>query len=341
MTALDRAFVKAYLPQRHLGRRSAGTATEAIRTSAARQPEEGTTAPTAATVPQLQKKQREIQHDTNREPQQPIDATVVNEPTIALHIAPSVEPVMAEVVAEEPAIPAAESKPMLPLSAFTVTNNTEDEFRPSLEVDRFAWPDSVSRLLDRSEPEIESFAEQLAGRAYRGERVFSLVGMHREVGCTTAMLAIARQVSKRRLRTAVVDAKFSGPVLAARLGVAAASGWEQVSNGSLPIEEIIVASVEDGVSLVPLDASASASELSFGTLHVSVMFGVLRSFRRGAGGRRHDGRAWRLLPDDVLWLDCTTGWDLPGLRSTVSNRFDDCGSVSPIGGGAIRRVGLH
>jgi Mrp family chromosome partitioning ATPase len=183
---------------------------------------------------------------------------------------------MAEVVAEEPATPAAETKPMLPLSAFAVTNNVDDEFRPSLEVDRFSWPDSVSRLFDRSEREIESFAEQLAGRAYRGERVFSFVGMHREVGCTTAMLAIARQVSKRRLRTAVVDAKFSGPVLAARLGVAAASGWEQVCNGSLPIEEIIVASVEDGVSLVPLDASASPSELSLGALHLSVMFGVLR-----------------------------------------------------------------
>jgi Mrp family chromosome partitioning ATPase len=211
------------------------------------------------------------------EPQHNVQSLVHEEPTFTLQLAAEPdEPIIAELVPETPVLATTESKPVQPLSAFTVASVVEEEFRPRLEVDRFAWPEAVTRLNERSDEEIQAFVEQLATRSYRGERLFSVLGMHRGVGATTALLAVARQLSKRRLRTVIVDAKFSGPMLAPRLGVAAAYGWEQIYNGALPLEELVIASVEDGMSLVPLDASASASELALGALHVSVMFGMLR-----------------------------------------------------------------
>jgi len=274
MTALDRAFVKAYLPQRHLVRRPSAAASlttpEALRqrVEALSTPQEPapvvTSTASAIAAPK---------------PQQPQFAESLprDEPTFTLQLATEVEdPIVAELVPETPTVSMPEGKSVQPLSSFSVASVVEEEFRPRLEVDRFAWPDAVMRLSERSSDEIQSFVEQVATRSYRGERLFGLLGMHRGVGATTTLLAVARQLNKRRLRTAIVDAKFSGPMLAPRLGVAAACGWEQVYNGTLPLDEVMIASVEDGLSLVPLDASAVASDLALGALHVSVMFGMLR-----------------------------------------------------------------
>jgi Mrp family chromosome partitioning ATPase len=326
MTALDRAFVKAYLPQRHLIRRGSAAGTESAPPTTTRvasvAPPPAILSPSVVAAPSVEKAQ-----PTQSVQAQPFVAPVaaphcqpeVIEPTFTLQLAPIEEPVLAEVVSEEPAeidliissaeTPSAErpstlehstatpsttphstatqniatqstemlsTTTMQPLSAFAPAGEVEEQFHARLEVDQFSWPEPVTRLSESAARELGGFVEQLASRSYRGERLFNLMGMHRGVGCTTVLLAAARELAGRRLRTAIVDAKFSGPILAPRLGIASGGGWEQVCGGSAPLEEIMISSVDDAMTLVPLADSASPSMLKLGALHVSVMFGLLR-----------------------------------------------------------------
>jgi Mrp family chromosome partitioning ATPase len=323
MTALDRAFVKAYLPQRHLIRRGSAAKAEALPEAHARSASAEPSPPphvrtaniaaaTAAPPAPIVAAPAPQRLEPLRPGPQPSPAAAafcepeVIEPTFTLQLAPVEEPVLAELVIE-PAVDAesivhridlpatatetsmVESNSILstatmmhspatmqPLSAFAPSGDVEEQFHARLEVDRFDWPDAVSRLSESAARELGGFVEQLAARSYRGERLFNLMGMHRGVGCTTVLLAAARELSRRRLRTAIVDAKFSGPILAPRLGIAAGGGWEQVCSGSASLEEIMISSVDDAVTLVPLADSSSPAMLKLGGLHVSVMFGLLR-----------------------------------------------------------------
>jgi Mrp family chromosome partitioning ATPase len=293
MTALDRAFVKAYLPQRHMHRRpkAAPIATAANTVSQApvlpELPQTAVTvpvrehridAPAVSTTVSSSKAAENIPPVTP--PSTPVEKAkpeaVSRVSGVASPIEPVAEYVAVEVVPETPIQlqPAAPS--MQPLSAFSISAPIEDEFKAHLEVDRFSWPAAVDRLIDDAGEGIHGFIDQLALRTGQSERMLAVVGMHRQAGCSTALLAVAKQLALRGLRTVLVDAKFKAPMLARQLGVAAAAGWEQVYAGTLPIEEVLISSVEDKLALVPLHTSASTSGLAIGSLHVSVMFDLLR-----------------------------------------------------------------
>jgi Mrp family chromosome partitioning ATPase len=293
MTALDRAFVKAYLPQRHMNRRPkpapAATAPSTVPPTPAiphpHQPLAVASVPIEdhrvdlptmpAAAPPCKPMEKVVPVAPPSKPAA-TSAALNQAEAVSFPVEPVSEFVPVEVVAEIPTAVQAASPSMQPLSAFSVTAPSEEEFKAHLEVDRFSWPAAVDRLIDDAGEGIRGFIDQLALRTSQGERMLAVIGMHRQAGCSTALLAVARQLALRGLRTAVIDAKFKAPMLAGQLGVAAAAGWEQVFAGTLPIEEVLIASVEDRLALVPLHASASTSGLAIGSLHVSVMFDLLR-----------------------------------------------------------------
>lgn len=80
--------------------------------------------------------------------------------------------------------------------------------------------------------------------------------MHRDrqlrgEGRTTVVLSTARHLSARGLRPLVVEADFDHPCLASHCGVSPATGWGDVLEGKLPLGEALIASLADGVTLMP------------------------------------------------------------------------------------------
>ncbi len=164
-----------------------------------------------------------------------------------------------------------------PLSAFaTPAQTVEAQFKPALEVDGFRWSaicrDLMERHYDRLRPALDSLlAADDAGR--------SLIGVGAPaagVGCTTVLACLARLLADAGKSVAIVDGNFAAPGLAMQLGLAVASGWEDVLSGAVPLAEGVVFSLGDRVALLPLVRGGVAAAEKLDAIHASVTAGVLR-----------------------------------------------------------------
>jgi Mrp family chromosome partitioning ATPase len=65
-------------------------------------------------------------------------------------------------------------------------------------------------------------------------------------------LALARLAANRGLRTVVVDLDLASPQLAQQLGLRPELGWDDVQAERLKIDEALIESIDDRVTLLPL-----------------------------------------------------------------------------------------
>ena len=123
--------------------------------------------------------------------------------------------------------------------------------RPLFEVPAFEWPNLVEELLAIAPAQFEPLvADWSAGGAAR--RLVLVTSASRQEGRGTVLMALARLAAARGLRVAMVDADFGKPHMAAQLGILPQADWQDVLFGSTPIEDALVESVADGVTLLPL-----------------------------------------------------------------------------------------
>lgn len=127
-----------------------------------------------------------------------------------------------------------------------------ERFQPAFQVDSFAWPSGCTRLSMVAGEQIDQLADSLAGEREQGRHVVAMGGCRRGDGCTTLLLCVARRLAERGLRIAVIDADFDNPLLARRLGLLPDVGWEEIFTARLPVEEVTIESVQEGVSVLPL-----------------------------------------------------------------------------------------
>lgn len=125
---------------------------------------------------------------------------------------------------------------------------------PALQVERFAWPSVCLTLLERAERSFHTLAEQVFLGAADGRKLLVISGYHRGEGRTTFALTLARAMAGRGARVVLVDADFEHPGLADQLGVSPEVGWQDVLTGQLPLEEALIESLSDGVTLLPIIA---------------------------------------------------------------------------------------
>ena len=163
--------------------------------------------------------------------------------------------------AEASAAPVVESQPDPEVEAETAL---AEVFQPAWEVDCFHWPDVVGQLQTDPIAGIEAACNSLRETVGTAGRMLAITGVNDGVGATTVSLLLARGLAKLGLNVALVDADFEQPSLAEHLGVRIQDGWEAAIEGRLPLEEVCVASLSDGVTLVPLgqDADVSATKAS-------------------------------------------------------------------------------
>ncbi len=126
------------------------------------------------------------------------------------------------------------------------------EFRPALQVDGFAWPTSVTKLTTMAGTSLDPMVDRLIVGLARGRKVVALEGCHRGDGCTTILLAAGRRLAERGLKVILIDADFDHPRLARRLGLAPEYGWEESLAGRLPLAEVVIESVQDHLTILPL-----------------------------------------------------------------------------------------
>ena len=136
-------------------------------------------------------------------------------------------------------------------AAIPTATPTSGLTEPALQVDRFAWPSVCMNLLAQADAPFASLVDELFAGVSENRKLLAVSGYRRSAGRTTFLLSAARALAARGARVVVVDADWDTPHLAERLGVSPEVGWQDVLTGGLPLEETLIESLIDGVTLLP------------------------------------------------------------------------------------------
>jgi Mrp family chromosome partitioning ATPase len=132
----------------------------------------------------------------------------------------------------------------------------------AFQVDQLLWPDLCTKLGSSGVAQFDQLADALLGPDRREHRVVAVAGSGPGAGSTTLLLCLARHLVQGGLKVAVVDADCRSPALAQSVGLAIEVGWEQVLQGIVPLEEVIVESLADKLAIVPRVSALALDALS-------------------------------------------------------------------------------
>lgn len=133
-------------------------------------------------------------------------------------------------------------------------------FTPMLQVEGFVWPKICGRLRDAAADELDRLGHAIHRDIRRGRKVLAIAGCRRGEGATTMLLCIARRLIRREMKVVLVDANRADPMLAKSLGLLPEHGWEDVLSGQLPLEEVVVESIDGSVAILPLCRSEEGGQ---------------------------------------------------------------------------------
>ena len=136
---------------------------------------------------------------------------------------------------------------------------TEEHWQPALEVDHFSWPPVVDTILSTVGETIGQLTDRLAQAAANRTQIVAVTGDRPESGTTTMTLAMARLFAEQNLSVALVDLDEPNPALAQALGVRPMISWLATLDDGVALEEVLIESVQDKITLSPLCQSAGAS----------------------------------------------------------------------------------
>ena len=92
-----------------------------------------------------------------------------------------------------------------------------------------------------------------------GRRIIGLASCASGEGVTTLLSAAARKLLSRGRKVALVDGNFGNPQLARCLGLLPQIGWEESLCNGLPLEEVVIESLADGLAVLPVRESPSSA----------------------------------------------------------------------------------
>jgi Mrp family chromosome partitioning ATPase len=128
----------------------------------------------------------------------------------------------------------------------------ETTFRPMLQVEAFAWPIHLAEPSEEFEAELDAAAAVMMELRGCRAAVVGFAGSAAGAGCTTMLLGIASRLARRGVDVVLVDANCVSPMLASTLGLLPSAGWEDVVDGNEPLTEVLIESVEDRMTLLPM-----------------------------------------------------------------------------------------
>jgi Mrp family chromosome partitioning ATPase len=146
----------------------------------------------------------------------------------------------------------------------------------ALEVDNLAWPPACGLLIERAEAELESAAAILIEQINDASQTIAVCSVDEGQGCTTIVLCMALKLAAQGLRVCLVDGNVTHPQLAEILGLEPELGLESILAGEATLNEVLIESLEDRITLLPLCKPLRGDALERSKLRQTVTFGELR-----------------------------------------------------------------
>jgi Mrp family chromosome partitioning ATPase len=131
----------------------------------------------------------------------------------------------------------------------------ELEKRPVAELH---WPATVLTLERQSGERFERMAQFLVeARQHQNQRVILFTSCHRAEGRTTLVLTLARCLSRLPLRTLIIDADLTGPMVGRLLGQRPQVGLDDVVEHGQALAEALIDAPNDHLVVLPLRAAVA------------------------------------------------------------------------------------
>lgn len=148
-----------------------------------------------------------------------------------------------------PKVPAADRDPGL------VSAEPSKAFSPHWRVARLHWPSVCFALEAKALGALDRVADAILSASRDGKKICGFVSLRRGEGTTTLLLCAARRLADGRRRLLLADANLQHPDLADRLNLAAQATWDQAVEAKRRLEEVLIESPAEGVTILPLAAS--------------------------------------------------------------------------------------
>jgi Mrp family chromosome partitioning ATPase len=162
-----------------------------------------------------------------------------------------------------------------PLSTCLTPTCTEAPFA-ALEVDRFSWSPASDLLIQTVQADLEAAAAMLSSERDNDCQVIAIASSELGEGCTTIAQCLVRTLASADKRVCLIDADFEFPHLAETMGLSPERCLESLLAGEASVSDVLIESLEDGVTLLPLTRPVGSDLVERSKLRQTVMLGELR-----------------------------------------------------------------
>ena len=163
-----------------------------------------------------------------------------------------------------------------PTLASIIAPQETAESNPGTSVATFQFPKICAQLINDHANQLTPAVDTISAAASEGRSLVTIVGSEPQVGCTTVLLCLARQLAAQGKSVVIVDANFQNPQLATALGIYPTITWQDVLDRGAPLDEALVHSAEDSLILLPSANRWQRPAAEQISLQASVTAGVLR-----------------------------------------------------------------
>lgn len=198
----------------------------------------------------------------------PIVETRIDSPAIAY-------PESRSASSQDSALPITEASNQLAAAGFETTQSDDQQshpedaelFRAAWEVDVFDLPGVVADLFFEGQL-FQQIAERMLDAVNAGLGSMLVTSCERGEGRSSVAIGMSMAAAAAGLRVALVDGDAADPTLCDDLRLELDHGWIDSLRSGIPLKEIAVLAIEDGVTLIPLvpktpmHAQATAAEFS-------------------------------------------------------------------------------
>jgi protein-tyrosine kinase len=129
------------------------------------------------------------------------------------------------------------------------TSDTPPETIPSVELQ---WPALVLSLERDWGARFDRMAYSLRVAQQQGSKAILFTSCHRAEGRTTLVLTLARALSRLPIRTLVLDADLTGPMVARLLGIRPQIGLEDVIDDGKALADALIDAPDDHLTILPM-----------------------------------------------------------------------------------------
>ncbi len=128
--------------------------------------------------------------------------------------------------------------------------------KPAWEVDYFRWPRLARRLLKMHFDLFEQIGQHLLEQMQPTRRRIGICSTFPREGKTTLAICLARWAALTGKRALLIDADVDRPHLTNGSGLDIGFGWRNCLDSDMPLSEVMIRSVETGLTFMPASTSA-------------------------------------------------------------------------------------